>query len=202
MFEKTTLEDLHSILSGSVMRYDNQPVLIANLTGPEDTPIIAYYLKSGNVFTSHWNDPKWNFEPVPLGFINVEAHKSCYYLGRGVGRQFKVGLTTDNSIVSTLNKRIGDMAMNIRRWISSERKNTSLHNTIVGAYPSLNTAYESLEEGLFTHIAVSREFAIDKNYCLYFRDNMVGVLDGNGTPSFARNKDYLNMFWRNVNVGA
>jgi len=210
MFENTTLGDLRTILCSSIVRYDNRPTLIVNiLDGEEENPLRCIHIDRGEEVYTHWNDPKWNFEPVPLGFINGDNLKGTIYSYRVPNRQYRVGLSSENLHTETLASSCGtqafhnslrDSATVLRRGIATSRKNTALSRCIAGEYPSVANALDTLDKGIKYSIGVSRDFAIDGNFCLFFRTDMVGIVKDNGQPSFSRGRDYLQRFWEKANV--
>lgn len=208
MFENTTLNDLRNILTGSVVRHDNRACLISNIVADEVKPVIAYYLDNGSEFFSHWNDPAWNFEPVPLGFINSDNSQDTLFCYRVPNRQYQVGLSGNNVQVQELRtssgsdlmrRRAMDAASRIRNAISGSKKFIALSKCISNNYPTLDQVFEELDTGKKNSIGVSRDFALDANYCLFFRTEMVGVLNEDAKPTFSRGKSYLNKFWEERN---
>ena len=209
MFEKTTLNDLKNILCSSVVRHNNRPAIIQNIGEDGDKPMWAHYIDKGEEFFSHWNDPAWNFEPVPLGFANSDNQVGTLYIYRVPNRQYRVGLHNDNVKAAQLTTscdtefgkmRMRELASQFSRGVSLSKKNISLAKCISGVYPSINEAFELLESGKKTSIGISREFAVDGNFCLFFRTDMVGVIGENGVPTFSRGRNYLNRFWEMMHV--
>jgi len=196
-------------LQGSIIRFGEEPLLVAEVAGADKFSILGYTLKDGADTIIALDDPLLNFEPVPLGFI-PSVGEVDFFTFRNPLRQYRVGLNSENfsftitnaaGLTEVARMNVRDRANALKRSLSSSKKNQQIHNCIKGVFPSVEKAFISLEEGGKQVVAISRDFAMDKNFCLFFRTDMVGVLNENGVPNFARGRSYLQQFWEKMNAG-
>lgn len=209
MFADTSIHDLKTILQGSIIRVAEEPLLVVSVIEGDGFLLQGYTVQDGAEITIALDNPVLNFEPVPLGFI-PSIGEVDFFSYRVPTRQYRVGLNSENFSFSLVNgagfpevvrMNARDRASALRRSISTTKKNKQLCDCIKGQYPSINNAFQALEEGDKHVVAVSREFAVDKNFCLFFRTEMVGVVTEEGVPNFARGRSYLHQFWEKMNAG-
>ena len=210
MFENTTINDLKNILAGSVIRSNEKPFLVANVVDAETFLLSGYLIENGAEHTIKITDPHLNFEPVPLGYMCLEQSPADVFTYRTPMRQYRVGLGSETfqyaippsgSLGEAHRMKARDSAHSIKRAVSSAKKNIALNKCIMGIFPSIEKAFETIEDGKKSLVAVSRDFAIDRDYCLFFRTDMVGIVTENGNPQFSRGRSYLQQFWEKIHAG-
>lgn len=209
MFENTSIADLRNILTGSVIRFGSDPFLICNIIDADSFFLHGYTIEKGQEHSVVITDPRLNFEPVPLGYMDCNSSVDVFTY-RTPMRQYRVGLGSENfqysiPLSSTLadihRMEARDRAQRVKRDISASKKNTALYKCISGVFSPIDKAFDAIEEGRKTVVALSRDFAVDKDFCLFFRTDMVGIITENGVPQFSRGRSYLQQFWEKIHAG-
>lgn len=184
-------------LRGCVIRYDEAPVFIQDVMA-ERGQINIYHIgmASGRGHTKKHpiEDPKWNFNPVPLGFTFYPDRGTGFtfsvYCARNPIRNWKVGLCRNNLHAEPVVPRQGVMVS--REWLMTS---DSLLKTITNKYPTFNEAIETMSADPDTILSVpfSRRFCIMTNGRLRYktRDVSVGTWSENG-PELFNDFSFLN----------
>lgn len=196
MFKDTTVEDLCTILKGTVIRYKGLPVLVKDVLDHETIMIQNYVDKL--LHKADIGSEDVDYEPFSLGFVN--APLGVYYISREPTRQFRQGLCTENMAIRRVN---GIDLMDNEGFINNFRRlgdGVTLTALVKGIYPSLKDAKEALDKGVAKVRAFSRGFAVDAAGRLIYKTNVVGLLDWEtDRPVFYRNKQHLSWLWERRN---
>ena len=158
-------------LDGGVIRLDGQPIRVRETYDDDGGGYqISYnFLDSKKNSMTSVSNPKLNFEPVALGYLNRNG--TAYYVSRTPSRAWKIGLHFDNM-------RIEEPSGKMFNGFPP-----ALIKTIKGKYPKFDVAFNSVEEGLMKHCAFSRKFAIgpknddDKTTLWYKGRDIVGTIN-------------------------
>ena len=195
MFANTSIDDLRTILKGTIILYDTEPVYVRDILNEEG--LLVEMLSSRNRMEVAINNPLFDFEPFPLGFINTK--NTVLYAQRHPRRQYRQGLSSDNCGMDLIRE-----CRNDRGVIDSLRDFNSdtfgmLRNTIKGIYPTLNECEAAFNTGSELK-AISRTFAISNNGEVYYKTKLAGALNFNTqSPQFFRNTEHLNWLWERRN---
>lgn len=138
----------------TVVRVDNEPVMVMDMGGGH---VLIQYLKDGTEKTVLYST--LDITPVPLGYMNTPT-KTVFICRRPMRQDWRQGLRSQNLV---------DLTGRSVEW-----DNVSLHNTIVGRYPTLEQAIDYFQENKDTRnpfavqktkdkTAFSREFALRSN---------------------------------------
>lgn len=201
MFKDTTIEDLTTILKNTLIRFEERPVIVSEITW-EYNLLLLDCLNGGVIQEIPVEDERLNYEPVPLGM--VESNNRCVYVSRLPSRQYRQGLHQDNIHIVNVDQQY----MIDRGEVSSIRRMThkGLLNCVINQYAPINAVLDAVfdkeyEEGVVFK-AVSRLFAINNNGSIFFKDKNVGVFNiDNGKPTFLNNYRYLNYLWGDLHAG-
>lgn len=161
-----------SYLTGSIIRVEDEPVMVADVNGRRSDLILSYYpLKDANKGIEYSNiridDEDVNMEPVPLGFSWTDDQNIIPYnmnhtltVFRVPVRTWKVGLYRKNCGTINALSREG------REWKNSWIPSPMLRNTIVGEYPDLEEAITRVQNKQGT-VPFSRRFAVCGSALVY-----------------------------------
>jgi hypothetical protein len=152
-------------LSGSVIRVDDLPVYVTEVCGG-----IMYYklveeakqrATSQNIPLEH---PKIDMNPVPLGFYAIKSEKDfggCY-IKRGPYRQWKIGLTSENCVVTNPFRHAQ------KNWPSASHClwTQAMRDTILGIYLTPGEAQE-LAKKKECAVGFSRNFGVFGDHLLF-----------------------------------
>ena len=184
MYEEASTEDLITIFTDTVVRYQQRPVYVHGIN--EGKKLLIYDLEDLKikVGTLPVNDKGFDFTPVPLGFCN--HNKDALFLQRTPKRQYKQGLCKTNLSVSYLTH---DAVMDGAAKIIRTR---SLAHCIEGRYPSLMNAIKLITDEGYRSVAFARKLAVDENLNLFFKQEKVGMVNEiDGKFILNRTKKYL-----------
>jgi hypothetical protein len=180
----------NAYLSGSIIRVDDLPVYVTEVSGG-----IVRYLRIEDVKRKAVSDniplehPKIDMNPVPLGFYALKDEKDLggCYLKRGPYRQWKIGLTSENCVASNPFK-YGQQG-----WPMSSHVlwTQTMRDTILGIYLTPDAA-QDLAKKKNCVVGFSRNFGVFGDYLL-FRDLGEPVGDvTKGTPKLHSDFTFLS----------
>ena len=163
-----------SKLSGSIVRYNSEPVWVQNVN--EDCIATTEHIITGIQQNVPMRD--LNLEPIPLGYCNWTIPT---YVTRLPQRSWKQGFRSGNMYC------LGHPGS-----ISSE----SFYNMVKGIYPTIDYALDFLSCDDRKGMAFSRKFSILNNkvrgFLLMYKNREVGtVLGNNGKPELKNKFTYL-----------
>jgi hypothetical protein len=183
------IEQAQLYLSDSVVRYDGEPVYIRTVMEHEDADHKRrdYLVEFNNIEHPNEHDAEhlsaagWNFEPVPLGMVNMfkDGVRRVVDVSRMPKRAWRVGLNSNN--IST--GPVGSFRLPNNFGVHSLLFSTELKQTIKGIYPTFKEAVGMVEdENEDQCVAFSRRFAVGKEWdsmsLIYSKiNNAVGVCD-------------------------
>jgi hypothetical protein len=134
------------------------------------------------------DDPSIDMNPVPLGFLASQSEKdiSCAYVKRAPYRQWKIGLTTNNCIVTNPFKHGCSYVPAPHHIIWTK----AMINTVLGKYLD-PTGAQDLSRKTERPAAFGRRFGVFQDYLL-FRDlgEPVGIVT-KGKPELHEDFTYL-----------
>ena len=171
-----SIDDLQTLFANSLVRYNKKPVLIKTITGAR-CAFCTYLDDKGKSFEIPISDTSFDFEPVPLGFINHKGE--VYWSARLPSRQWSQGLTSKNLVVSPLtgDAKNSDTLLHIKEILTLKTK--SLLACIEGSYPSLRNAIRLIDTGA-NSVAFKRNLAITAEGDVFFKNKQVGVWKEDG----------------------
>lgn len=186
------ISQAESYLRGSIIRYNGIPCMIVGVNRSKENKN-SYVVHLEHLGSSHLienveiTDENIDFNPVPLGFINIEKHDLTYKGLRYPSRQWKVGLCRQTLKVSPLLKGLPSISRD------SLINSSSLAKTITGEYPSLATAIDTIKNKQeSTCVAFNRRFAIykDELYHLLHKE-CVGHYNSKGVIKLRKPYEFL-----------
>jgi len=185
MYEDISYDDLNILLSKSVILYADKPVYVSDINYDKVLDLKFFSREKGK--SVPLNDPLLNFTPVKLGMCNHGG--AAFYLCRVPARQWCQGLSE-----KTL--RITDFSQSNKGVAKAEiakLKAKGLASCILGEYETLEKTIDVLQrEENVVSMAFSREFALDKEMNLYFKQDKVGMYDVDANrPIYLSSKKYL-----------
>ncbi len=142
--------DRHDIgmrLNETLCRYDGDAVCVYTNAYLDDDTIDVTFLKDGSIKKGiKISDKKFDYSSPKVGYI--QSNKNCGFMTRAPIRSQKQGLSKGNIYYN--NGRISN-----QMFLSG-----SMHNMIVGEYPTYLRAIKKIIKGGYNGVAISRSFAI------------------------------------------
>jgi hypothetical protein len=191
-----SIDDAHNYLSGSIIRVKNDPVYVEQVSSRNRKPHL-YYTPIPRKVNTDPDSPLGvvnvelasddvDMNPIPLGFIN-ERHFTkhlSYGVYRVPARQWKIGLTNNNAIITLNGSTV---------WREANRgilKSRGLFDMVKNNYPSFEDALASIENNKNSSRAFSRKFSINGDGLVrYFQlDDYVGDIQKGSVRLFS---DYV-----------
>jgi hypothetical protein len=178
------VRDANMRLQGTIVRYEGQPIQIHEVVGVDAAiKLVVMGLVDEEVQRLGLDDPELNLDPVPLGYVN--EGKGTSYVERIPIRKWKHGLHRENVHIR------GDM-VELGRDVIRTRY---MADTILGVFPTLPEALQSVVEGRRKETAFNRKFSLRMDeetgiVNLMYRTERVGfVMDGK--PQLGPKMQYL-----------
>jgi hypothetical protein len=165
------IDQITRYLVSSVVRYDGYPVYVTSIDFAYDE---AYKISFTDLLTGEGDvkvstSPRWNFDPVPLGFVNMSNFGQQDYALTAMRkplRAWKTGVSTKTLVVESVSYDIPHPRM-AKGYLTSR----ALARCVIGDYPSYEKATAKLAprrgNETVSMIAFSRRFAVDTNSKLY-----------------------------------
>jgi hypothetical protein len=169
-------------LTGSVVRTkDGTPIQVREIFSASGNlwVVAGFLVPCQNVKNVALDD--LDLSPVPIGMCNIEykGHlRDAVYLARQPERRWKVGLTQNSTRIHPIRPGVDNVMQYIP--ITSWWWGGSLHRTILGEFPSWETAREMMKNNIRRSIAVSRNFALTGDGKLMYRTNPAPVGEWTG----------------------
>lgn len=192
MYEDASIEDIRTILKGSLIQFKKEPVIVSEISVLRTATIKGINPKKKFAEEVALDHPDLDVTPVKLGMCNHGG--AAFYTYRRPVRQFSQGLNSGNFSVVDHTKSGKDLAK--KEILQFKAK--SLYSCIIGEYPDLNKVLETLneekpdEEVKVFSLAFSRVFSIDHEMNLFFKMDRVGIINHeNGKPVLLKNKGFL-----------
>jgi len=139
------IEDIRARLENTIIRYDNEPVLV---TGHDGFNIFIKYLSGAKKEMVSIKDKKLNFKSIPLGYVNYKGR--AYYLQRIPNRRWKHGVSTGGIYSATPNAPIEYLL------------EKPLVATVKNIYCSYDKALKEIEKKTVSAVAFDRSLSIRK----------------------------------------
>lgn len=156
--------DVKSRLHGSVVMFEGRPVVVNNVLRKEAVTVQDLITGEEKPVTIKALDLK----PVSLGYVLL---KDCVvYATRKPVRKWKQGLSADNLTVR-------DVLYPAKQRINPTSK--ALAHTIMGIFPSVGEAFQSVRTGKYKVCPFSREWAVASfkdDLCIVYRGEIVGYV--------------------------
>lgn len=155
--------DINQRLTGSVVRYKGEPVLVGEVVGAKGHVSITHLYTDENERVLYTD---LDLTPVPLG--NTFVNGNVAFIQRKPARKWKQGLSNDN--------------MNVKSFVPVRGlRNTSdaVIRTIKGEYPSIEDAFQKVRSGEYQGCPFSREWAVvmyDGDLSIVHRGEIVGYV--------------------------
>lgn len=159
MFESE--RDAAMRIAGTVVRYEGKSVFVEEVTGEERCRV--YFPKEDETKTLNYNDPRFDYSSVPLGYVNHRGH--AHYTMRQPHRRWKQGVGRDCFKVKS-----GE------RGVFNSR---GMHDAVEGIYPSFDEACRLVRDEGATSVAYHRDWAIkrgDGYFRLMYKGTQVGKI--------------------------
>jgi len=167
-------EDIKARLRHTIILYKKKPIYVLDTDGDG---LLCRYLSTDRRFRVEARDLKLDMSSVPLGNLNTKW--GVAYLSRVPIRRYKQGLSFDNL----------HAIKSFRESLRYLHHFKDLNMTILGKYPSLKRAKESVDERNI-HVAFSRTLSLGRNDCLFYKGQHIGWYD---TKTFLFRRDYSFM---------
>ena len=170
-----SVRDAKMMYEGSILMLGKDLVYVSNID--EDTST------SYDIFTrvAHYIPRKEmldKFKPIPFRLGYFQAGKSAAYISRQPYRQFKVGIHKSNISVS-IPTNCEEEYMLVRGEVNRVFPFFEGFKAFVeDKYPTFRHAAELLEDGSCRSVAMDRQFALSKDFRVWFRNKPVGVWQG------------------------
>ena len=190
-----TVADARQLYANSLLMYKDKPVFVISISADYRARIIN--IDTGRESTVDFSTKHFKAIGNRLGFVNSNC--CCVFVYRKPVRLYSVGLTTNNTgIVYAKNCNMGGNAMNAVGRISTLQIQ-QLVDTINGEYPEFGEA-QTLAREFDGSYAFDRQFAIDSERNIFYKDKHVGVSKGSCTKDiqFFDKFNYLNLVIGNV----
>ena len=163
------------------IRYDGKPVLVRDVqSGDGEIKLDLYNYGNGMHDLRDISDPKFNFHPIPLGYVNSDGY--AYYLQRMPERRWKQGI--DHRSVECKNQ-IGPA----RRHVLLQMP---LYNSIVNPFPSYEQVLEEIRADAVKSRAFHKKFALMReglgNKVMRYKERTIGWLEDD---RILLSKDYI-----------
>lgn len=175
MYERE--EDIRARLENTIIRYENDPVLV---TGHDGFNIFINYLSGTKKEIVSIKDKKLNFKSIPLGYVNYKG--KTYYLQRIPHRRWKHGVSRGGIYSLTPNAPVEYLL------------NKPLVATVKNIYCSYEKALKEIEKKQVYSIAFDRSLAIRKeelgNTKLEYKGTEAGYFEM-GKVRLGKNFKYL-----------
>lgn len=133
--------------------------------------------------------------PVPLGYINCYGY-AYYGCRRPMRQDWKQGLRSQNLLTYTNGEKCAI------EWAVTFYK--SLGECIEGKYPSFKVAIEKTVRnptGKFSGMAFSRDFSVNKNGGIRYKDHLVGAVDSNNNVLFNEGYEFVEESFHEATYG-
>lgn len=171
------IRDADMRLSNSFVRYDGVPVFVQGVHDMNQLDV--FFPKEKNTKVMDWNDPKFDFSSVPLGYVNTE--RGAIYSFRQPHRKYKQGVSKDCFRLQGKSST-GDVF-----------NDQGMYDCIAGVYPSFaDTIAQVTANG--GGRAYHRHWMLFRNaegeISIQHRGIKVGVVK-NGVPILLKDKRYL-----------
>jgi hypothetical protein len=165
------IDQITRYLVSSVVRYDGYPVFVTAIQFGDGE---WYNIHFTDLLTNEKNmkrstSPDWNFDPVPLGFVNMSKfgqQELAFVAMRKPLRAWKTGVSTKTLVVESVSYHIPHPRM-VKSYLTSR----ALARCVIGDYPSYEKATAKLAprrgRETVSMIAFSRRFAVDTDSKLY-----------------------------------
>jgi len=170
------IRDADMRLSNSFVRYDGVPVFVQGVHDMNQLDVFFTDTKKSKVMD--WNDPKFDFSSVPLGYVNTE--QGAIYSFRQPHRKYKQGVSRDC------------FRLQGKSSVSDVFNDQGMYACIAGVYPSFEAALTSIKADARPR-AYHRHWMLyvkDGEICLQHRGIKVGVVKNN-IPILLKDKRYL-----------
>lgn len=172
MYEEASVDDLMTIFSDTVIRYQKKPVYVTGVSPMKNLLIIDLEdMKKKEQKEVSLSDPAFDFSPVPLGFCN--HNNDAVFLQRIPKRQYKQGLSKNSLFVKEITDDVSVESLSTLK----QAKGRSLAHCINGTYPSFTTVIKHILKGACRSMAFSRNLAVDSDGTLFYNDTEIGMVD-------------------------
>lgn len=160
------LNDIQMLYSKSLILYKGDPVFVTLIRDEYTLKVLD--IRTQNTLFIKFLKPYIRPVPGRIGFVNGEH--GCMYISRKMLRQYKIGLSVDNTYVKPYWPRFDSSLDSMNEYDSMVGlKHKSIVDSINNKYPTIDIAYK---------MAIERRsfFAFDKSFCIkyngevYYRD--------------------------------
>lgn len=186
MFGDYSDDDLNTILSGTVIRYNKSPILVNNVNYEEIE--FNYLTDRLSIHRVSKYDEGFSISDLTTG--NLNYNKGVSYVARVPLRRWKAGLCSSNLRVVHRDFERDYLA----RVLALRLNNKAFHSMMQRNYPSLDNCLNKLEgKGETHHIAFDREFSVDGFFNLFYKG---GVHVGKVSPTSGKvslKKDFKHL---------
>lgn len=171
-----TAEEAKMRLDGCVVMYDDQPVYVEGISGPNANLIATCYTlpRNRDRMEISINDPLFDSRAVRLGYTN--CGRSAYYVSRMPVRRYKQGVCAQNTIAKSCDGRnVG---------FENVFRHAGFIESVKRKYPTLIECTQLLEKGEVDSVAFHHNFCLQRDslgfYVLYFKGERAAWGDPSG----------------------
>lgn len=188
---KASREDLIQMFVDSVCIYKNKPYYIHDIS-PKHQALCT------NLMTQEQeklpiSEDTFTAPTQRLGYVNI--HGGLLHTSRKPIRRYKAGISKENFVIKTGHTGFlhgSGHAKDVLNTLSC----VELSNCILGKYPKFKEAMERVLGGVEQGVAFDRQFAVDKNLQIAYKNSIVGTVKRNAKTvadiTFAAGYEHLS----------
>ena len=167
-------DDVRLRLHRSVVAHNGKPVVVEDVLGINE--VVITYLDSGDHANVRVDSLDLDPSHLPLGYVFSEG--KLFVASRKPCRKYKQGLTNENFHYREVMGKVefGGRAPRMGRDLSHVSK--AVVKTMMGQFPDVGTAFQSVRKGSAKMLPFSREWAVgdDGDLCVLYRGEVVGYV--------------------------
>lgn len=170
MDKNVSFKDLRQAYLHTVCLWNGVPVYVVGIATNRAFQIKD--LKTNKTTIEEFDHTKLKSPLGRLGMVNRNG--AAYYLVRSTARVYQMGINSNNVVVEHIPNTPYDR-FGLNRQTMTETCLSEVADTLMGIYPSFNNALEAVKTfgGI---VAFDRQFAIDENRALWYKNHRVGSI--------------------------
>jgi len=167
---KVSVQDLRTFYQGCVVMIDGQPSLVTRIN--EDRKVQYKNLTTQLMGVILYDENRIKSPNARLGMVNING--VAVYLMRRTIRRYMMGLSQENTIAQSL-KHVDYRNVGLNPDMLGNVATAEVAATLLGKFPSFKEALAQVKTfgGV---VAFDRQFAINEQRIIYYKNNPVGVL--------------------------
>lgn len=172
-----SIDDARMMYKNSLVLRHGRPTTILNILYQDEDALLveAWDLGSQSLVQFLFDQEELKAPDLRLGFLNLGTN--CVYLARNPSRVYKIGFNAQNLSAVPIPFRLSEVETKILQRTIQDLDSTNLYSTLTGNYPAFEKALEEVE-GNAKAVAFDRQFCVDRDKKVYFKDILVGEVEG------------------------